>query len=67
MLNVVCDYLTTSGFEIQTKPIFQQDLFQADQVMVTNSLMGAVPVLSLDKNQLGTPSDLYKQINKYVL
>ena len=42
-------------------------VFAADEVMVTNSLVGAVPVLSLDGKKLPTPSDLWQKISKEIL
>jgi hypothetical protein len=36
-------------------------------VLLTNSLMGAVPALSLDGKKLGAPSGLWREINREVL
>jgi para-aminobenzoate synthetase component 1 len=67
MANVICRYLKTAGFTIREKPVYQQDFFQADQVILTNSLMGAVPVITLDKVQLKSTYRLCRQINDHVL
>ena len=67
MANMVCRYLGTTGFTIQKKPAYRQDFFHADQVIITNSLMGAVPVVSLDKKHLKSTSSLCQQINDHVL
>ncbi|QTA78126.1 Anthranilate synthase component I [Desulfonema limicola] len=70
MAQAVCDYLLISGYEIKREKVKIQDLFNADMVILTNSLIGAVPVLSLDQKTL-TPHDLVfdlcKQINARVL
>jgi para-aminobenzoate synthetase component 1 len=47
--------------------VFLKDLFGFDEIMITNSLIGAVPVLSIDGKKLPKPSDLWKQINKALL
>jgi hypothetical protein len=35
--------------------------------MITNSLIGAVPVLSIDGEKLPEPSDLWEKVNKAIL
>ncbi len=67
MVNAVCRYLKNFGFDIRKKPIYQQDFFPADHVIITNSLMGAVPVISLDNKKLKSTSNLCQQINDHVL
>jgi len=67
MASMVCRHLHSIGFEIRKKPIYQQDFFQAEQVILTNSLMGAVPVSTLDKVQLKSTYRLCQQINDHVL
>ena len=54
------------GFTIQSKKITTDDLY-ACRMVITNSLMGVVPVLSLDGKNLPAPDDLWKKINKKVL
>jgi len=44
-----------------------EDLFESDQVMITNSLIGVVPVLRLDGEKLPEPSGLWQKINDVVL
>lgn len=67
MEKVICRYLKTAGFTILEATIFQKDLFTADQVMITNSLIGAVPVLSLDQKKLPADPRLCEKINNHVL
>jgi para-aminobenzoate synthetase component 1 len=55
------------GYRIENKRVLIEDFFKFDQVMLTNSLMGAVPVLSIDGKKLPEPSDLWQKINKDVL
>jgi len=67
MAKAVTRNLDHSGFEIKSKKVLPEDLYSADQVWVTNSLMGAVPVLSLDGKPLAHPTDLWQKINNQVL
>jgi para-aminobenzoate synthetase component 1 len=67
MDTVVCKFLSGRGFTIESKKVFLEDLFSFDEIMITNSLIGAVPVLSIDGKKLPEPSDLWKKINKTVL
>ncbi len=63
----VCQYLTQRGYRICAEKILPRDLIGADMVLLTNSLMGAVPALSLDGEKLGEPSGLWRDINREVL
>jgi para-aminobenzoate synthetase component 1 len=67
MDTVVCEYLNARGFTIENNRILVEDLFRYDEILITNSLIGAVPVLSIDGKKLPTPSDLWKKINKTLL
>ncbi len=63
----VCADLTPKGYTLRTKPIRPSDLFTADMVLMTNALIGAVPILSLDGKPLKTLDDLWRRINARVL
>jgi para-aminobenzoate synthetase component 1 len=63
----VCRYLAQGGYRIRTKTIRRSDLLEADLVLLTNSLMGAVPALSLDGEILKPPSNLWREVNRRVL
>lgn len=67
MENIVCKVLNQWGFRMENKNVRLEDLFVFDQVVVTNALMGAVPVLSIDGKKLPEPSGLCEKINKVVL
>jgi para-aminobenzoate synthetase component 1 len=66
MESVVCELLPEWGYHIETKIVQPPELFDADAVLITNSLMGTVPVLSLDGKLLSKPSDLWQKINEEV-
>jgi para-aminobenzoate synthetase component 1 len=67
METVVCELLAEWGFRIENRIVRPEDLFDFDQIMITNSLIGAVPVLSIDGEKLPEPSDLWKKVNKAIL
>lgn len=55
MATRVVQYLTEKdGYETECRKIIPQDIFSANQVILTNALMGAVPVLSLDGKNLNS-------------
>lgn len=63
----VCELLSQWGYRIENKTLLPEELYSADQVLITNSLIGAVPILSIDKTMLPKPSDLSQKINSAVL
>ncbi|MEE4114001.1 MAG: aminodeoxychorismate synthase component I [Desulfobacteraceae bacterium] len=52
------------GFSIEARTIFPDALRKADMVLLTNSLMGAVPALSLDNRPLTVDRSLAAALNK---
>ncbi|HEU4583821.1 MAG TPA: aminodeoxychorismate synthase component I [Polyangiaceae bacterium] len=58
--------LTHWGFSVAERRLTAEDLFAADHVFLTNSLIGAVPALSLDDAKLGHDSALCARINGVV-
>ncbi len=67
MAKAVSLFLEQSGFEIKPQKVLPEDLYSAGQVWITNSLMGAVPVLSLDGKPLAHATDLWQKVNDRVL
>jgi para-aminobenzoate synthetase component 1 len=67
MESVVNRLLLLWDYKIEKKIVLPKELFDVDEVLITNSLMGAVPVLSLDGKFLSKPSDLCQKINEEVL
>lgn len=66
MQKVICDVLPEWGYKIEQRVIKPEDLLTGKQVILSNSLMGAVPVLSLDNQRLAKPTDLCERINRAV-
>jgi para-aminobenzoate synthetase component 1 len=54
------------GYAVEDRRLTTEDLLAADQVLLTNSLMGAVPALSLDDVRLGYDAALCDRINGVV-
>lgn len=48
MLQAVCDLLARRGTPVSESRLSVEDLLRADAVVVTNALMGVVPVASID-------------------
>jgi para-aminobenzoate synthetase component 1 len=67
MQNRVCKFLEDRGFQMESRIVLPEELFGAEQAMLTNSLMGAVPVESLDGKKLRSHPDLCTEINQVVL
>jgi para-aminobenzoate synthetase component 1 len=51
------------GFAVEERRLTLEDLLAADQVFLTNSLMGAVPVVALGDQKLGVAPALCERIN----
>jgi para-aminobenzoate synthetase component I len=66
MESVVGELLSVWDYKIEKKIVQPQELFNADEILITNSLMGTVPVLSLDGKFLSKPSDLWQKINEEI-
>ncbi len=59
----VCRELEARGYRIEPKPLFPVDLYSADQVLLTNALMGVVPATRLDDAPLAEPTGLSRNLN----
>lgn len=62
METAVIRQLVKWGFSIETRKVMPREVFLADQVLLTNSLMGAVPVLSFDGKSLKQNLDLCQKL-----
>lgn len=63
---VVFDLLADWDYKQLRRSIRVDDLFHVDEMMITNSLIGAVPVLSIDGRKMPAPTDLWRKINSYL-
>ena len=58
--------LTHWGYTIEDRRLTGEELLRADHVVLTNSVMGAVPAMSLDDAKLGHDPSLCDRINALV-
>ncbi len=63
MEKCVCRELKAQGYRFEHKPMFPVDLYSADQVLLTNALMGVVPATRLDDTPLAEPTGLSRNLN----
>jgi para-aminobenzoate synthetase component 1 len=64
MQKTVADLLENRGYELRHEPLLPDRMFSFDEILLTNALMGAVPVLGIDGKRLPKPTDLWKKINR---
>ncbi len=64
MQAVVSRRLQALGFSMDDRTLLPDAVWDADMVLLTNSLMGAVPALSLDNRPLNYDKSLAKALNK---
>ena len=67
MEEVVSDLLVGWGYHMEKRPLQVGDLLEADGVILTNSLIGAVPVMDIDGRELTIAQGLCRRINEHVL
>jgi para-aminobenzoate synthetase component 1 len=63
----VSDLLASQGYNLEEKVIFLEDLFTADNIIITNSLIGAVPVKEIDRKAVKISRDICKKLNDMLL
>jgi len=63
MAAAVCRQLATWDYHIVERPVRPAELISAQQVLATNGLMGAVPVLGIDNRRRAAGDDLWVRIN----
>ena len=63
MAAAVCRRLAEWGYGIVERPVRTAELLQAPQVLATNALMGAVPVLRVDARPRPQGGDLWVRLN----
>jgi len=64
MEKVVCEYLVDRGYRMEQEKIFVRDMFSAERVILTNALMGVVPVIAIGRRQLKKPDGWCDRINR---
>ena len=64
MQDAVCRRFHALGFSIMDRPIHPDGILDADMVLLTNALLGAVPALSLDGRPLKIDIALAASLNR---
>ena len=67
MQRVVCEHLLEWGNKVLDQDVRPEQLSSFDGIILTNSLIGAVPAVRLDQKRLTAPTDLCLKINRAVL
>jgi len=67
MEEAVCALLSGIKYSMEKRKIFPEEILSADGVILTNSLMGAVPAFRLDGKELADSSGLCIEINRKLL
>ena len=62
----ICKVLAAWGYKIINRVIWPDDLLGDAEVWVSNSLMGAVPVICFDNQKKIQPSQLWRKINNHL-
>jgi len=62
----VCVFLKKHGYNIEHKKLGLNDIAEKGSIVLTNSLMGAVPVSSIEGKQINMTSSLCNRINKHI-
>ena len=64
MQEEICRRMIALRFAIEDRPIYTDAVLRADMVLLTNSLMGAVPALSLDNRPLNCDKSMAAALNR---
>ncbi|MDP2861893.1 MAG: chorismate-binding protein, partial [Desulfobacterales bacterium] len=64
MEEAVCSLLSGREYSMEKRKIFPEEILSADGVILTNSLMGAVPAFRLDGKKLADSSEVCDMINR---
>ncbi len=62
----VCGFLKSDGYSIEGRSLSMSELLPSDRIIMTNSLIGAVPVLSIEGSDFENSCQLCGQINSSV-
>jgi para-aminobenzoate synthetase component 1 len=66
MESCALETLGAMGYRIRHRPLYPVNLYDADQVLLTNALMGCVPATALDGSPLAAPDGLAADVNRRI-
>jgi para-aminobenzoate synthetase component I len=61
------DLLSAWGYQCENQKVFPNDMVDADMIILTNSLMGAVPIIYFDEIEMNPATMICEKINKAIL
>jgi len=67
MEDKVSELFSSWGYDLERRGLWKEDLFVADNVFITNSMIGAIPILEIDKIPIKNSQDICKKINSMLL
>lgn len=67
MEDKVCNLLLDRGYKVRDETVRLEDLFTSDNVLITNSLIGALPGISVDGSKIRYSAEFCQNINNIVL
>jgi para-aminobenzoate synthetase component 1 len=67
MQEKVCGLLLSWGYNLSEEKVQHEDIFNADNVMITNSLIGALPVAAIDGKEVKYSSEFCGKVNGILL
>jgi para-aminobenzoate synthetase component 1 len=67
MQEKVCGLLLNWGYNLSEEKVQHEDIFNADNVMITNSLIGALPVAAIDGKEVKYSSEFCGKVNEILL
>jgi para-aminobenzoate synthetase component 1 len=67
MTGAVCHRLSQWGYQVSEQPVESIQLLTSDQVLVTNALMGCVPLLGVDGQDRSGGDELWMRLNEAIL
>ncbi|MCK5311884.1 MAG: aminodeoxychorismate synthase component I, partial [Desulfobacteraceae bacterium] len=66
-LNAVINLLEQKNYKIEKRKIFPSELFSYSNIFLTNALMGTVPVISIEDNEIDYSKKLLEMINSNIV
>ncbi len=60
---IICRLLVEWGYRLENRRLMPSDLLSGDELIITNSLIGALPVLNLDGERMSNASNLWQKVN----
>ncbi|MCP3898818.1 MAG: aminodeoxychorismate synthase, component I, partial [Desulfobacteraceae bacterium] len=66
-MNAVVNILKNKGFEVKKQKLYLEDFSSYSNIILTNALMGAVPVITVENNKIKYSKELLEIINSNIV